>query len=74
MNARTLDHSQSTQTTMSMRNMTTIMQRTISTMVKETTWMVLETVEEEMTVVAEVRIQVFSVLEKVSNNGIHNRL
>lgn len=54
-----LDHSQPNQTTTSMRNMTTITRRTISIMVKEMTWMVLETVEEEMTAVAEVRTGYF---------------
>jgi len=38
-----------------MKNMTTITRRTISIMVKEMTWIVLETVEEEMMAVAEVR-------------------
>jgi len=39
-----------------MRNMTMIMRRTTSIMVKEMTWMVLVTAGEEMMAVAEVRV------------------
>lgn len=75
MNAQMLGHSRLSQTTTWMKNMTTIMQRTISIMVKQMTWMVLETAGEEMMAVAEVRISrhPLSVLT-FPNNGIRNRL
>jgi hypothetical protein len=56
MNAQTLDLNQPSQTMTSMRNMITITRRTTSIMVKGMIWMALETVEEETTAVAEVRI------------------